>query len=55
MQCDPSCYVWEFQAGPCEVTAVIDGFSMKGRVTILSRGKYDCRRQGPDLSCNGPG
>jgi len=55
VQCDPSCYVWEFSAGPCEVTAVIDGFSMKGRAVILSRGKYECKRQGPDLACNGPG
>jgi len=55
MTCDPSCYVWDFKAGPCNVTAVIDGFPMKGRVIILARGKYECRRQGPELSCLGPG
>ncbi|MBW2253326.1 MAG: caspase family protein [Deltaproteobacteria bacterium] len=53
--CDPSCYVWDFKAGPCNVTAVIDGYPMKGRVIILARGKYDCRRKGPELSCLGPG
>jgi hypothetical protein len=53
--CDPSCYVWQFPAGPCAITAVIDGFPMKGKTVILSRGKYECRRQGPDLSCLGPG
>lgn len=55
VQCAPSCYVWDFKAGPCEVNAVIDGIPMKGRSVILSRGRYTCKRQGPDLTCNGPG
>ncbi len=54
VSCDPSCYVWDLKAGPCEVTAVIDGVPMKGRVILLDRGRYECRRQGPELACKGP-
>lgn len=52
--CAPSCYVRTFRAGPCEVSAVIDGVQMKGRVVIVSPGRYDCMRKGGDLVCTGP-
>lgn len=52
--CAPSCYVRTFQAGPCEVSAVMDGVQMKGRIIVVAPGKYDCNRKGGDLTCSGP-
>lgn len=52
--CAPSCYVWDLRTGPCTISAVIDGIQMTSEVIVLSRGKYDCRRKGPDLTCEGP-
>jgi hypothetical protein len=49
--CSPSCVVWNFLVGPCDITAVIDGTQMTGRVPILTAGKYDCGRKGGDLTC----
>jgi hypothetical protein len=46
--------VWGFKGGRCAITAVIDGFPMQGEVVVLSRGRYQCRRQGPNLVCAGP-
>lgn len=54
IECAPSCYVWDFKGGPCRVGAVIDGFPMEGSVVVLGRGRYRCRRQGPNLACAGP-
>jgi hypothetical protein len=52
--CSPSCYVRTFKAGPCEISAVIDGVNMGGTVVVLQPGKYDCNRNGGDLVCTGP-
>lgn len=52
--CAPSCYVWNPRTGPCQISAVIDGMQMNGEILLLSRGKYDCKRKGPDLVCEGP-
>ncbi len=52
--CDPSCYVRYFRAGPCQINAVVDGANMAGEVIVLSKGKYDCKRKGADLVCDGP-
>lgn len=52
--CAPSCYVWEFKGGECQVSAVIDGFQMEGTAVVLGRGRYTCSRQGPNLVCTGP-
>ncbi len=52
--CAPSCYVWGFKGGDCTVSAVIDGYSMQGEAVVLSRGRYECTRQGPNLVCTGP-
>lgn len=52
--CAPSCYVRTFKAGMCEVSAVMDGVQMTGKVAIVAPGKYDCMRKGGDLTCTGP-
>ena len=49
--CAPSCYVRDFMAGPCVISAVIDGITMTGEVVVLEPGKVDCRRKGGDLTC----
>jgi hypothetical protein len=52
--CAPSCYVRNFLSGPCELSAVVDGINMGGRVIVLWPGKYDCGRKGGDLMCSPP-
>ncbi len=52
--CDPSCYVRYFRAGECTINAVVDGTNMQGQVIVLSKGKYDCKRKGAKLVCDGP-
>jgi hypothetical protein len=52
--CAPSCYVRTFKAGPCELSAVMDGVQMKSRLVVVAPGKYDCNRKGGDLTCSGP-
>ncbi len=52
--CSPSCYVRSFKAGPCTVTAVVDGAQMSGQAIILQPGKYDCQPKGSELRCTGP-
>ncbi|MBT3222937.1 MAG: caspase family protein [Proteobacteria bacterium] len=52
--CAPSCYVRNFKAGPCALTAVVDGTSMNGQVIVLWPGKYDCGRKAGDLVCTPP-
>ena len=52
--CAPSCYVRTFKAGPCDISAVIDGVEMTGRAVVLMPGKYDCARKGGELLCTGP-
>ena len=46
--CSPSCYVRRFKAGPCDLSAVIDGTRMSGRVIVLWPGKYTCGRKAGD-------
>jgi hypothetical protein len=52
--CSPSCYVRKFKAGPCELSAVMDGARMEGRVIVLWPGKYTCGRKAGDLICTPP-
>lgn len=52
--CTPSCYVREFKAGPCKISAVVDGVQMTAEVPIFSKGKYDCQRKAATLHCEGP-
>jgi hypothetical protein len=52
--CAPSCYVRDFKAGPCDISAVVDGVRMKGQVVVVQPGKYECARRGGDLVCSGP-
>jgi len=52
--CSPSCYVRKFKAGPCDLSAVLDGTRMDGRVIVLWPGKYSCGRKAGDLICTPP-
>lgn len=52
--CSPSCYVRTFQAGPCQISAVMDGVQMTGEAIVVAPGKYDCMRKGGNLVCTGP-
>jgi hypothetical protein len=52
--CSPSCYVRKFKAGPCDLSAVLDGTRMEGRVIVLWPGKYTCGRRAGDLICTPP-
>ena len=52
--CDPLCYVREFKAGPCELSAVFDGTPLTGLAIVVGPGKYDCLRKGGELVCTGP-
>jgi hypothetical protein len=52
--CEPSCYVRDFAAGPCELTTVIDGEEVRGRVVALLPGRYLCGRKDGKLTCESP-
>ncbi|MBN2799542.1 MAG: caspase family protein [Deltaproteobacteria bacterium] len=52
--CTPSCYVWDFTSGPCELSAVVDGTPLTGEVVVLQRGRYSCKRYQDKLVCSGP-
>lgn len=54
MACAPSCYVRNFKAGPCGLTAVFEGVPMQGEAVVLSPGMYNCHRKGSELVCEGP-
>lgn len=40
--CDSSCYHRRFKAGPCKVTAVVGGNTVKGTVLAMVPGLYNC-------------
>lgn len=40
--CDPICYVRDFTAGPCQLTAIVEGREAKGTVLVHVPGKYSC-------------
>jgi hypothetical protein len=53
--CDPSCYVRNFKAGTCTLTAIVDGAEVRGKTLALVPGKYDCGlRADKSLSCLPP-
>lgn len=53
--CDPSCYVRNFRAGTCTITAIVDGVETRGKTLALVPGKYDCGlRADKTLSCMPP-
>lgn len=52
--CTPSCYVRDFMAGICEVSAVVDGATMTGQVPVVYPGKYDCGLRAGRLGCKPP-
>ena len=52
--CAPSCYVRDFKAGICNLSAVVDGAAMKGQVAVVYPGKYDCGLRYGMLTCKPP-
>ncbi len=52
--CEPSCYVRDFTAGPCNLTAVADGERVEGKVIALVPGKYTCGLRTGELVCTPP-
>ena len=49
--CDMNCYVRNFKAGPCQLTAIYDNVLTKGEVVVLMQGKYECSKEGEELTC----
>jgi len=54
MSCAPMCYVNAFKAGPCRLSAVVKGQSLKGSVIVLEPGAYECSEENGKLACSGP-
>jgi hypothetical protein len=52
--CAPSCYVYNFLAGPCTLSAIYDGVQMSGEAVVLGPGGYTCKRKGGALECSLP-
>lgn len=53
--CDSTCYVRDFNAGLCQLSAVVEGRQVKGNVLAMYPGKYDCGlRADGSLSCLRP-
>ncbi len=53
--CDSACYVRDFKAGPCTITAVVDGQEVKGVTLAMVPGKYDCgTRADHSIACIPP-
>ncbi len=55
LPCDSSCYVRNFKAGPCRLSAFVDGAEAKGVTLAMIPGKYDCGlRADKSLACIPP-
>lgn len=54
VSCSPSCYVRDFKAGICNVTAVVDGSHLEGKISVVAAGKYDCGLKAGLLNCKPP-
>ncbi len=53
--CEPYCYVRDFRAGPCTMTAVVDGEEVRGVMQVIVPGLYDCGlRADRTLTCVPP-
>ncbi len=52
--CDPSCYVWDFESGPCRVAFDQDGREVSGEVDVRYRGAYTCGAYMGALQCSSP-
>lgn len=53
--CDSSCYVRNFKAGPCRLSAFVEGREVKGVTLAMIPGKYDCGlRADKSLACIPP-
>ncbi len=50
--CSPTCYLRDFQAGACQISAVRDGKTRTGSALVLTPGLYDCSEMAEGtLSC----
>ncbi len=54
ISCDPSCYVWEVESGPCQVSMTSNGTEMTGEVNLQYRGAYTCGAFQGGLTCSSP-
>lgn len=53
--CDASCYVRNFKAGPCKLSAFVEGKQVTGITLAMVPGKYDCGlRADKSLACIPP-
>ncbi len=52
--CAPSCYVRNFRAGICNLSAVVEGATITGQVPVVYPGKYDCGLRYGLLTCKPP-
>lgn len=52
--CDPSCYLFDVLAGPCQVSATIDGQDYRANIDVLARGLYRCELTSTGFSCVSP-
>lgn len=52
--CDPSCYVWDVIAGPCQVTMRVEGAPISGAVDVLYAGAYTCGAYMGQVQCSSP-
>jgi hypothetical protein len=53
--CDNTCYVRNFRAGPCTLTALVDGKEVRGVTLAMLPGLYQCDvRAGQKLGCVPP-
>ena len=49
--CDPSCYVWDIEPGPCTASAVIGDRRESVELQVLQRGGWVCEDTGSGLAC----
>ena len=52
--CDPSCYLFDVLAGPCQVSATIEGQDYRANVDLLARGLYRCEMTSNGFGCVAP-
>lgn len=52
--CDPSCYLFDVLAGPCQVSVTIEGVDFRANVDVLARGLYRCEMSTNGFACVAP-
>jgi hypothetical protein len=49
--CDPSCYLWDLEPGPCTASAVLGDRRESTSFQVLQRGSWVCEDTGAGLAC----